>query len=1025
MVDPYDWLGIPKAQRPPTPYQLLGLPVTIADLAAIRSAADRQLRRILPHMSGENALEAEDLWTELEEARDLLLDTERRAAFDAQIPTSEPEQEPASTAETISADWEESPTPSATSGPDPWWKSAPEASAGGEAWWKQPLPAEASAPPPPVAPVPIATKPVSVKPLGKVDPEIAAIGQASRPRAKKKSSVPILIGGLVMTAAIVGGIYYALNYKSSATVPKEEPVAALPKSEPKPKGPGPVQPKHEEPIPEVPLPKDFADALRAKTFKGHAGAINGLAVASTGSRFVSVGTDKTLRIWSVTKDESILRHNTFISPAMGVAWRDRDRQIIAADGLTLAIFEAAKATAPRPFESAKGGVSALSVAVDGSKAITGLTDGFLRLWDTVAGRPDEWAVAARGPINSVDISADGSLVLAAVADGPVSLWNLASRSRSHEWMPHPNGAIAVRFSPDGARAATTGPEGTATIYDLATKKEICRLDGHAGPVTAIEWLPDGRQVVTVGVDNTARLWSAETGQPLRWNQPLEGKGNSVAVDPGGRFVLAGTTTGNIQLLPLPRVKPELFVGAAKPPSDPLPTPDPASVTAAMADVRTELAREFTYNRPDDLALLADNLRRRATQEKVSASLRFGLLQESRALAIRAGDPLTAFKAIEDLAIWFDLDELHEKASTFASLPAEADGPFLIGVGLEAAERAESDARPEIVIRLLQRLPEKAPANTPVERSTRLNAIRQRASAIAAELKGVRTALDVLKNASDDQASNHVYGTFLCFTRQDWAIGLPHLAKGNDPRFIEAAKADLSTPLDPKAQHRLGELWYGLALDAKDHRARRAMLARARTWFEREAKTKLDVVDAIKARARIEDISKLDVPSKDPIQLPLFAPVQIRRPYNTIAADVIKNEWRLDAGSEAQPERVLLPAGSPSLQSRFGLAAGGKLTLTFEPDGREVRVNCAGQEMAFAGSGKSLRLVIERSEDKLTFRATTDDGEPIAKTTDIPPALRGPMSMTIRLTGTTARAGGTSLATAILRGPASLPLPLAE
>ena len=134
MVDPYDWLGLPKAQRPPTPYQLLGLTESVVDIVAIRSAADRQLRRILPHMSGENALEAEALWTELEESRDLLLDADRRADFDAQSTTSEAPQEAANPTPTISSDWEEPATSSAT-GPDPWWKSAPEAKAGSEAWW--------------------------------------------------------------------------------------------------------------------------------------------------------------------------------------------------------------------------------------------------------------------------------------------------------------------------------------------------------------------------------------------------------------------------------------------------------------------------------------------------------------------------------------------------------------------------------------------------------------------------------------------------------------------------------------------------------------------------------------------------------------------------------------------------------------------------------------------------------------------------------------------------------------------------
>jgi len=65
----------------------------------------------------------------------------------------------------------------------------------------------------------------------------------------------------------------------------------------------------------------------------------------------------------------------------------------------------------------------------------------------------------------------------------------------------------------------------------------------------------------------------------------------------------------------------------------------------------------------------------------------------------------------------------------------------------------------------------------------------------------------LRNAPDDQGANQTVGLYLCLARQDWAAGLPFLTRGADPRLIDAAKLDLSNPTDPKAQHRLGELWF--------------------------------------------------------------------------------------------------------------------------------------------------------------------------------------------------------------------------
>ena len=1029
MVDPYDWLGVPKGPRPPTHYQLLGLDPSATDPVAIRAAADRQTRRLLPHLTGPDALAAEQTWAELEEARDTLLDPARRAHYDATVPlpASAPATVPVTAPEPAAPDisaFEEPPPPAAA--PLPWWKVLPAPiAAGPDPWWKQPLPAEPAPAPAPIAATDVQT---STVPLPAARPEPATrttrdpVPEPRRPRPTN----PVLVGflGLVVAGLIGGGIYYAFGRKHNSPAPKVEPAPDLTRGGPKPRPIDEPPPKADEPVvAEVPLPKDFADQLRPRTFVGHAGAVNGLAVARSGARFATVGTDRTLRLWSVTKDAFLVRH-TFTAPAVGVAWADDDRRLLAADGFVVGLFSPLNTKPPRGFESPRGGVTALAATPDGNRALTGLTDGYLRLWDTAAGRPDEWPAAARGPVTAVDISSDGARALAAVQDGPVSVWNLAGRGKADEWTPHPGGTVAVQFSPNGKLAATAGADGSAGVYDLAAKREVCRLTGHTGPVTGIAWQGGGRQLVTVGVDGTARLWNALTGQPIRWVQTLDGKATCVAVDPGDRYVLAGTATGTVHLFPLPRVRGEAVAGnAARPPADPLPVPDPDAVETALGAVRTELAKDYRYTRADDVSILADNLRRRAGVENVPPPLRYGLLKESRALAARAGDPVTVVRAVEDLAAWFDVDELAEKAAALAALPADADPVALASAGLAAAERAETDARPEVVAQLLRRLPQ--PEGLPKDLADRLTALRQRAAAAARDRQTVGRALDLLRNAPDDQGANQTVGLYLCLARQDWAAGLPYLTRGADPRLIDAAKLDLSNPTDPKAQHRLGELWFAFAADARDHRAKRAYLGRARVWFERESKAKLDVADEIKARARLDDIAKLDVPGKDPATLPLLTPVVVRRAYNTANPGALASEWKLDGGAAGTPDGVLLPAGEPVVRSTFGLAPGGRLTLSFRPDGRQVRLFLAGQEVPFAAAGKTFRVTIERKDAAVTLTGTGDDGEPVVRTVELPPANRGPTPVAVRLAGMATREGGARLTAAVARGPASLPPPTPE
>jgi hypothetical protein len=182
---------------------------------------------------------------------------------------------------------------------------------------------------------------------------------------------------------------------------------------------------------------------------------------------------------------------------------------------------------------------------------------------------------------------------------------------------------------------------------------------------------------------------------------------------------------------------------------------------------------------------------------------------------------------------------------------------------------------------------------------------------------------------------------------------------------------------------------------------------------------------VKAQARLRDVDNLNVPPKEPTALPLLTPVIVRRAYNTLGADVLNGEWQLDGGAVAQPGGVRLPAGSPVLYSRFALAPRGRLTLVVRPDGREVRVNGGGQEFAFNGTGKSMRIVVERTETTVAATAYPDDEEPVSQTADLPVTARGPTRVTLRLTGVPADPNGAVVSAAMARGPVALPLPAPE
>ena len=85
--DPYyKWLGIPLEEQPPTHYRLLGIQLLEQNAEVIEAAANRQMAYLQELSAGDAHIdEAQRLLGEVAKARVCLLNTESKAAYDAEI----------------------------------------------------------------------------------------------------------------------------------------------------------------------------------------------------------------------------------------------------------------------------------------------------------------------------------------------------------------------------------------------------------------------------------------------------------------------------------------------------------------------------------------------------------------------------------------------------------------------------------------------------------------------------------------------------------------------------------------------------------------------------------------------------------------------------------------------------------------------------------------------------------------------------------------------------------------------------
>jgi hypothetical protein len=241
-----------------------------------------------------------------------------------------------------------------------------------------------------------------------------------------------------------------------------------------------------------------------------------------------------------------------------------------------------------------GGVLALAVNDDGSRVLTGVEDGNIRIWDTAQPRVIHTLGGHTGPVWSLDFSDDERAALSAGDDSRVIFWNLTTRTA--EKIPPHAGSVraaavhwkrkvfvtgdragqirlwdmnevrepvqlsmgasvtAAAFTPDGTAFATAGVNGKVKLWNVAESndrdKERITLEGHKGPVYGVTFSADGKWVATAGWDKKVLVFNVNSGNRVKEITGFADGVTAVAFTPCCRYLAAGCMDGTITLYDL-------------------------------------------------------------------------------------------------------------------------------------------------------------------------------------------------------------------------------------------------------------------------------------------------------------------------------------------------------------------------------------------------------------------------------------------------------------------------------------------
>jgi WD40 repeat protein/tRNA A-37 threonylcarbamoyl transferase component Bud32 len=142
---------------------------------------------------------------------------------------------------------------------------------------------------------------------------------------------------------------------------------------------------------------EVATGKEVRRFKGHTALVYGVAFSPDGTQALSGGADQHLRLWDVQSGRALLslRHPTGIG---GVAFTPDGRRALSGSGACL--------------------------ADDGSDYLSADFDCRVRLWDLATGKELQRFEGHTGAVWNVDCSADGRYALSGSSDGTLRLWKL-------------------------------------------------------------------------------------------------------------------------------------------------------------------------------------------------------------------------------------------------------------------------------------------------------------------------------------------------------------------------------------------------------------------------------------------------------------------------------------------------------------------------------------------------------------------------------------------------------------------------
>ncbi len=241
-----------------------------------------------------------------------------------------------------------------------------------------------------------------------------------------------------------------------------------------------------------------------------------IAFNMDGTRLAMTGENKTVKIWDAQSGTELVTLPHSGSMVRDIAFDSRGTRVLTAgdDGM-VRIWDTTTGNELGAISGHTSFINRIATTQDGTHFATTGDDYKAKIWDISLEKLSDTPLLTLdhpGIVFAVAFNSDGSRLVTGIQDGTVRLWDATTGKDILILRGHADSVLAAAFHPNGKSVATASLDGTAKIWNITSGEDLLTLRGHTSEVTSIAYSPDGRRIATASRDGTAKLWDASTGE---------------------------------------------------------------------------------------------------------------------------------------------------------------------------------------------------------------------------------------------------------------------------------------------------------------------------------------------------------------------------------------------------------------------------------------------------------------------------------------------------------------------------------